>query len=308
MSKRKKWRCFFCNEVFTDPGAAGDHFGSDKYEGFDHPGCIDPLRTDEKARLKELHDAVEHAMQMQREAEENDEAAGLLESFTSELERLFYSCGGLPARSPHQAWLKLEAVQNESKDARARVALLENALERIVGCSAEEAAIKVSADALGSEYFDRQWLESELMGLYNFKERFAPIILDGSKTHTIRPKRANRERPGNICHLYTGLRTRNACLLFRAPCTSVDDISICKDGIILQGVELDEGEANAFAYRDGFRTFGVDRAFDLMMRFWMEIHRLPFAGDVIHWDYARRQFTLNKAQTARVARRLAAGS
>ena len=46
------------------------------------------------------------------------------------------------------------------------------------------------------------------MGLYNFRERFAPFILSGKKTHTIRAVRIHPDKPGNILYLYTGLRTK----------------------------------------------------------------------------------------------------
>jgi hypothetical protein len=129
------------------------------------------------------------------------------------------------------------------------------------------------------------------VGLYNFKERFAGPILDGSKTHTIRPKRKNADRPGKTCHLFTGLRTRNAALLLRAPCIRVQEILITQDRcVVLDGAELDEDEKNSFAFRDGFRAFGVDRAFEEMMRFWESIHRLPFEGHVVHWDYSKRVY------------------
>jgi hypothetical protein len=114
MENVKEWRCFHCDEVFTDAALAREHFGSDEYEMFDPPGCVDPLRTDEKARLKELRDAREHAIQMQHEANENAEAVGTLESFRSEIGRYFGESGGSIASTPHQAWLKLEAAQNEA--------------------------------------------------------------------------------------------------------------------------------------------------------------------------------------------------
>lgn len=56
------------------------------------------------------------------------------------------------------------------------------------------------------------------MGLYNFKERFITHILDGSKTHTIRPERSRPDKPGDTLHLYTGLRHKGAQLLMRVPC------------------------------------------------------------------------------------------
>jgi hypothetical protein len=44
------WRCFQCGEAFTDEAAARDHFS----DGHERPGCVDTLRSDEKARLKAL--------------------------------------------------------------------------------------------------------------------------------------------------------------------------------------------------------------------------------------------------------------
>jgi hypothetical protein len=32
-----EWRCYFCDEVFTTPGAAADHFGASLH---DKPGCL----------------------------------------------------------------------------------------------------------------------------------------------------------------------------------------------------------------------------------------------------------------------------
>jgi hypothetical protein len=121
-SRLAAWRCFFCDEIFTDEAEAKEHFGSDEYELCAPPGCIDPLRTDEKARLKELHQAEAHAMKMQQEAEENDEAKGLLETSRSEIGRYFGIVGGVTASTPHQAWLVLEAEQGKVIAAESRLA------------------------------------------------------------------------------------------------------------------------------------------------------------------------------------------
>lgn len=45
------WKCFFCGEVFADGVAAGRHFGEPEGCDCPVPGCVDPLRRDEKARL-----------------------------------------------------------------------------------------------------------------------------------------------------------------------------------------------------------------------------------------------------------------
>lgn len=56
------WRCFHCDEVFTTRQDAYDHFGPD--EGCEKlpPACIDPLRLDEKGRMKELRDSQDWAL------------------------------------------------------------------------------------------------------------------------------------------------------------------------------------------------------------------------------------------------------
>lgn len=48
------WKCFFCGEVFADGVTAGRHFGEPEGCECPVPGCVDPLRRDEKARLHEL--------------------------------------------------------------------------------------------------------------------------------------------------------------------------------------------------------------------------------------------------------------
>lgn len=101
----KEWRCFFCDEVFTDEEAARFHFGGEMSGG---AACVDPLRHDEAARMRELREAKEHAAKMQRESEAAEEDVARLHGFESELERLF----GDGVRTPWQAWLKLEHWQN----------------------------------------------------------------------------------------------------------------------------------------------------------------------------------------------------
>ena len=134
------------------------------------------------------------------------------------------------------------------------------------------------------------------MGLYNFKPRFVPMILNGTKSHTIRAPRKHPDQPGDTMHLYEGLRTKQACLLFRAPCLKVEEIEIgVRIGIRLDGEILDLDEANALAWRDGFRESFDDNpanghwgSLELMLRFWQRYNELPFKGQIYHWDYAKR--------------------
>lgn len=125
------------------------------------------------------------------------------------------------------------------------------------------------------------------MGLYNFQERFVPLIMSGAKTHTIRAERVHPDKPGNTLHLYTGLRTKKARLLMRVKCTAIEEIKIFSvEGesyrrsagrIFIEGTVLSWSEEEAFARRDGFSNFAE------MMAFWDG--RLPFSGNIIHWSY-----------------------
>lgn len=122
------------------------------------------------------------------------------------------------------------------------------------------------------------------MGLYNFQSRFVPKILAGEKTHTIRAVRAHPDKPGNLLHLYTGLRTKKAKLLMRVLCVKVEEVHIrlvngWDAGIGVDLIDLNDSECEALARRDGFQNFAE------MMEFWKE--RLPFRGHIIHWLSAK---------------------
>jgi hypothetical protein len=51
--------------------------------------------------------------------------------------------------------------------------------------------------------------------LLGFHERFAPFVLDGSKTHTIRVERKVEMKAGGMCHCYVNPRRKIACWLER---------------------------------------------------------------------------------------------
>src|SRR5438309_8227967 len=125
-----------------------------------------------------------------------------------------------------------------------------------------------------------------IMGLYNFQSRFVSKILSGAKTHTIRALRTNPDKPGNVLHLYTGLRQKGAKLLMRVPCVKVEQISIdsrsgdpahCR--LEIDGQFLDRSEKELLARRDGFANFAE------MLEFWKD--RLPFRGHIIHWQLSQ---------------------
>jgi hypothetical protein len=116
----KQWRCFFCDEVFKTRREAADHFGESLCDA-DVPACVDPLRTDEKLRLKELRDARAHAMKMQHEAEEVQNEADELHQYRRELERLF----GKGRDTPYAAWQVLDVANGEIEALKLRLSAYE---------------------------------------------------------------------------------------------------------------------------------------------------------------------------------------
>ncbi len=126
------------------------------------------------------------------------------------------------------------------------------------------------------------------MGLYNFKDRFAPFILDGRKRHTIRATRKVPDRVGNIAHCYTGLRTKSVRFLGRWPIVKIEPIEILPDcpcqqthcqkavRVLIAEQELSADEREKLARLDGFENFTEMKAF------WKG--RLPFKGEIIHWN------------------------
>ncbi len=143
--------------------------------------------------------------------------------------------------------------------------------------------------------------------LLGFKRRFAPFVEDGSKTHTIRSKRKTPPKVGETCHCYVDPRQKSMRLLGRFECIGVQDIQISfecfvpsgrwKGVIRIDGVMLEDDEANRLAWRDGFRPEGSTyerpgESLLLMIAYWKNDRTrngkrdpLPFNGDIIHWRY-----------------------
>ena len=127
------------------------------------------------------------------------------------------------------------------------------------------------------------------MGIYSFQDRFVPFILDGRKTHTIRAVRKYPDEPGDLLHLYNGLRTKKARLLMRAQCVKVENILLDfwlagwpthpRYRILIGDELLTVDEMEQLARRDGFESLAT------MIQFWREPMRLPFRGHIIHWKF-----------------------
>lgn len=137
------------------------------------------------------------------------------------------------------------------------------------------------------------------MPAYSFQKQFVPFVESGAKTHTIRGKRKNRPKPGQVFYGYYAMRTKQCRKLVQSTITRVQDITIergervcdtevrASEGmnvhwnipkITIDGEVLARDEAEALAVRDGFRDLLE------MSDFWPP-ERMPFSGDIIHWKF-----------------------
>ena len=129
------------------------------------------------------------------------------------------------------------------------------------------------------------------MPAYSFKERFVPLIQDGSKRQTIRSKRKYQAKKGDKLYLYFGMRTKWCKKIKESVCTGVGTIEIKKTGsVYINGRKLTKLEKDTLAYNDGFRNETCkenpethSNCFQVMFRWWKMTHSLPFKGDVIYW-------------------------
>lgn len=124
------------------------------------------------------------------------------------------------------------------------------------------------------------------MPLYNFKQQFADAVRSGRKRQTIRARgKRQAPQPGQVAHLYTGLRTRDVCPLGTHPIVSVTQISISVRSRIVQTpnqygntwIELDSQEVEQLARDDGF-----DSA-DTFFAFFGADGSTSFSGYLIKW-------------------------
>ncbi len=66
--------------------------------------------------------------------------------------------------------------------------------------------------------------------ILGFKNQFEPLILDGTKIHTIREDKHNRWRRGRDIHFATGIRTKNYNQFFSGKCKSTQRVILVNHG------------------------------------------------------------------------------
>jgi len=118
------------------------------------------------------------------------------------------------------------------------------------------------------------------MPAFNFQPWKAPLVERGESVQTIRAKRKNRPRIGQIAHCFVGMRHPGCRCLGRFTIRRVLDVRILgKSQILLNGGPLPERELDAFARLDGFEDWAT------MAEWFAKTHGLNFHGDLIIWDY-----------------------
>lgn len=134
------------------------------------------------------------------------------------------------------------------------------------------------------------------MPAYNFQKRFVSMILDLSKPHTIRRRRAKRPTvPGDMLSLYTGMRTKQCKLIATSPCTHVEPLLILPfERRILRTISpsvdewLSKDAIMRLAVRDGFgdRSAGNYDAVDKFFNFFLQTYKEEYLDDfeLIWWD------------------------
>jgi hypothetical protein len=135
------------------------------------------------------------------------------------------------------------------------------------------------------------------MAAYSFKRQFVEPIRAGTKRHTIRADRKDGRVPkvGEPLALYCGMRTKGCFKILdvNPPCTMVQRVymsdqqgwllyspsleaHIRRPKITIEECMLSLDECEQLARSDGFPDFAT------MMAFWNG--RLPFTGNIIHWN------------------------
>ena len=121
------------------------------------------------------------------------------------------------------------------------------------------------------------------MPALNFQPRFADLVASGKKRQTIRAVRRRPIKPGDLLHLFTGMRTNHCKRLPSAQCRFVMPIRIEESGFMLTtgaGTQEQWKEPMLlrwFAVRDGFHNWAE------MWEWFNKVHGLPFEGVLIAW-------------------------
>jgi hypothetical protein len=120
------------------------------------------------------------------------------------------------------------------------------------------------------------------MTVLTFQPRFAPLVIAGTKSQTVRGVRKRPIKVGDRLSLrrWTGRPYASKQEMLReAVCVETAAVNIGRAflELMVNDVELDDAAANDFARRDGFADYSE------MLDWFENVHGLPFAGVLIRW-------------------------
>jgi hypothetical protein len=124
-----------------------------------------------------------------------------------------------------------------------------------------------------------------VMPAYNFQKQFVPMILDGSKHHTIRRRRKRATIVGDMLMLYTGMRTKQCLLIAVTECVKIEPVMILPFRMEMSYVRgynvqpLNVEEINQLAKADGFED--THDFFYFFRRYKLEVLD---DFEIIHWN------------------------
>ena len=84
--------------------------------------------------------------------------------------------------------------------------------------------------------------------ILGFKNKFTPLIIKGTKIHTIREDKPNRWKEGNKIHFAIGIRTKNYCQFKEGVCKGTQKIDIIHKSNVIT-VKID-GKLLGEAWKD----------------------------------------------------------
>ena len=124
------------------------------------------------------------------------------------------------------------------------------------------------------------------MPAYNFQSQFVPMILEGSKIHTIRKPRKRPTKVNDNLFLYVGQRTKQSMLIARVRCIGVWPIEIDTVGFSARLKDqhgcwnlLLPYELTSIVKADGF-----DNVFDFFDFFRQRYEHGNLMMEIIEWD------------------------
>ena len=91
------------------------------------------------------------------------------------------------------------------------------------------------------------------MVAFNFHPEFVGAIQRETKVQTIRVRR--RCAPGDVMHLFTGMRTKSCVRLADRTCEVVDYVHLAPGGLTFGNTAKHPRDIDEFAQLDGFPTF-----------------------------------------------------